>query len=73
MIKDYLMITEKSNRLLVIMITDYDYTSLDPDEYALFAKINILLEIIDHKNCIWSDPKSPEVTQINIITNFVKI
>ena len=44
MIKDYLMITEKSNRLLVIMITDYDYTSLDPDEYALFAKINILLE-----------------------------
>ena len=26
MITDYFMITEKSNRLQVIMITDYDYT-----------------------------------------------
>ena len=27
MIKDYFMITEKSNQLQVIMITDYDYPS----------------------------------------------
>ena len=29
MITDYFMITEKSNRLLVIMITDYDYPNSD--------------------------------------------
>ena len=29
MITDYFMITEKSNRLQVIMITDYDYPNSD--------------------------------------------
>ena len=35
MITDYFMITEKSNRLKVIMITDYDYPNS-----ALYSLIN---------------------------------
>ena len=31
MITDYFMITEKSNRLQVIMITDYDYPISAPE------------------------------------------
>ena len=34
MITDYFMITEKSNRLQVIMITDYDY----PNSEALYIQ-----------------------------------
>ena len=38
MITDYFMITEKSNRLKVIMITDYDY----PNSEHLSTKTTIL-------------------------------
>ena len=34
MITDYFMITEKSNRLQVIMITDYDYPISGMDRWA---------------------------------------
>ena len=37
MITDYIMISEKSNRLQVIMITDYDYPISDPKLFKVFS------------------------------------
>ena len=47
MITDYFMITEKSNRFQVIMITDYDYpisgTTWDPNGQMITTLFFILL------------------------------
>ena len=40
MITDYFMITEKSNRLQVIMITDYDYPISGSNKPSLMGKFD---------------------------------
>ena len=47
MITDYFMITEKSNRLQVIMITDYDYPISVPPKIMIFLKPPKNIEIQD--------------------------
>ena len=41
MITDYFMITEKSNRLQVIVITDYDYPNSGPHCLLLYNVLNL--------------------------------
>ena len=47
MITDYFMITEKSNQLQVIMITDYDYPiSVPITKFFNFVKVLVISQIL---------------------------
>ena len=47
MITDYFMITEKSNRLQVIMITDYDYPISERQQMTKYLNIFLVLKPTD--------------------------
>ena len=52
MITDYFMITEKSNRLQVIMITDYDYPI--SDGLTRLCCVILLYGLLFQWNDVWS-------------------
>ena len=53
MIADYFMITEKSNRLQVIMITDYDYpiSATQEDQNLVFQTNYRLVKVLSIAKC----------------------